>query len=465
MSDRNENRPGYKKTKAGWIPEEWRAQLLGSITGKNQYGLSVSTKNEGQTPLLRMGNIFEGKVSYENLAYIDISNQERSKYLIQQNDLLFNRTNSLEHVGKLGIVSELIPAVFASYLVRFQIKDTLAFPPFIAYFLNTTESRNRLKKLATPGVCQYNINQTDLRRQFVIPLPPLSEQKKIAETLSTWDDAIEQTRKLIDANKRRKKALMQQLLTGKRQLPGHNSDWKSYRLKELLKQISRPVRFDDNAIYNLISVRRRSGGIFYRAKIAGHSILTKKIYTARSGDFLISKMQIVHGASALVDQEYDGMHISGSYIALRVLDPKKLDTNFLYWISKTPYFYHLSYLASYGVHIEKMTFNLRLFLKSEINIPECIDEQRRISEGLHRGETIQALSAVPGRIHSGSGTIAGEALYPLIPGSAKMTFDEQRKTYRKTCFQMERRSKTRRWVCLGVVFSSAAAAGRDNDRE
>ena len=106
------------------------------------------------------------------------------------------------------------------------------------------------------------------------------------------------------------------------------------------------------------------------------------MYTVQKGDFLISKMQIVHGASALVEKEFDGLNISGSYIALNVANNKNLDVNFFNWLSKTPYFYHLTFLASYGVHIEKMTFNLRLFLKSKIKIPENIQEQCAIVDVL-----------------------------------------------------------------------------------
>ena len=173
---------------------------------------------------------------------------------------------------------------------------------------------------------------------------------------------------------------MQLLLTGKKQLPGVNDEWQAYRLGSLLKQVSRPIEFDDNAVYQLISVRRRSEGIFLRSKMPGNDIRTKQMYVAHKGDFLISKMQIVHGASALVTEEFDGMHISGSYIALKVDDTDKLDSSFLNWVSKTPYFYHLTYLASYGVHIEKMTFSLRLFLKSKIAIPKDVKEQRHITE-------------------------------------------------------------------------------------
>jgi type I restriction enzyme S subunit len=160
----------------------------------------------------------------------------------------------------------------------------------------------------------------------------------------------------------------------------------TYRLKNLLKQIVRPIKFDDNSVYHLISVRRRSGGIFRRGEIVGHNIKTKKMYIAQKGDFLISKMQIVHGASALVEEEFDGLNISGSYIALSITNYRKLGANFFNWLSKTPYFYHLTYLASYGVHIEKMTFNLRLFLKSEIKIPEDIQEQHAIVDVLQAAD-------------------------------------------------------------------------------
>ena len=109
---------------------------------------------------------------------------------------------------------------------------------------------------------------------------------------------------------------------------------------------NRSIKFDDNAVYDLISVRRRSGGIFRRGELVGHNIKTKQMYIAKKGDFLISKMQVVHGASALVEEKFDGLNISGSYIALSIENHRKLDVNFFNWLSKTPYFYHLTFLAS-----------------------------------------------------------------------------------------------------------------------
>jgi type I restriction enzyme S subunit len=88
-------------------------------------------------------------------------------------------------------------------------------------------------------------------------------------------------------------------------------------------------------------------------------------------------MQIVHGASGLTTDDFNGMKISGSYIALVSRDEDVFDINFLNWYSKLPEFYHQCYISRYGVHIEKMTFDFKLFLKEKITIPE-LDEQRAI---------------------------------------------------------------------------------------
>ncbi len=102
-------------------------------------------------------------------------------------------------------------------------------------------------------------------------------------------------------------------------------------------------------------------------------------------------MQIVHGASALVTADFDGFNISGSYIALVPKDQAKLDIEYFDWYSRTPYFYKLAYISSYGVHIEKMTFNLKSFLKQAILIPPSKAEQSAIVERLNSAEALIAV--------------------------------------------------------------------------
>ncbi|UJH90560.1 hypothetical protein LZ575_17495 [Antarcticibacterium sp. 1MA-6-2] len=170
-------------------------------------------------------------------------------------------------------------------------------------------------------------------------------------------------------------------MSGKKRLPGFSGEWKEYRYKEVLKEVKRNFIWDDEELYPLISVRRRSGGLFHRESLFGHEIKTKNLRSAKEGDFLISKMQIVHGASGLTSKDFDGMKISGSYIALRTRNEDLLVIHFFNWYSKTPFFYHQCYISSYGVHIEKMTFDFKLFLNETLILPG-IEEQRAITKVL-----------------------------------------------------------------------------------
>lgn len=380
MKDRYENRPGYKKTKAGWIPDEWKVLLAGDVFDI-QLGKMLSEKarqGKNPQPYLANYNVQWGRFDLSEIQEMDFSKREMDKFQLKKGDILVCEGGE---VGRCAVWDgQINPCFYQKALHRVRPKNDGVDVLFTMYYLHITVVSPRMVYYTAQTSISHFTREQFLK--FPIVLPPLPEQEKVAEILSTWDKTIEQTRKLIEAKKRRKKALMQQLLTGKKRLPGFREEWKMYRMSDLVRQNFRPVKFDDKTNYQLISVRRRSEGIFFRGTISGHDILTKQLYLAQKGDFLISKMQIVHGASALVTKEFDGMHISGSYIALEVTEPKKMDINFLNWLSKTPYFYHLTYLSSYGVHIEKMTFNLRLLLKSKIKIPGRIDEQRQIVEVL-----------------------------------------------------------------------------------
>jgi len=192
---------------------------------------------------------------------------------------------------------------------------------------------------------------------------------------------------LIEALERRKRGLMQQLLTGKRRLKAYGqTHWHWVRIGELLKEVCRPIGFSDDAHYRLISIRRRSGGPFLREVKPGHEIATKVLLEAKAGDFLISRMQVVHGAMAMNTPELDGAQISGTYIALVARDPGALCMPFFDWLSRMPRMYRLALLSSYGVHIEKMTFNLDLFMREKVFVPSTAKEQQDIVDVLGESE-------------------------------------------------------------------------------
>ncbi|EII5416223.1 restriction endonuclease subunit S [Vibrio alginolyticus] len=191
---------------------------LADLLDLSQYGLSVSSVENGQYPMFKMNNFRNGFMSEKGVDTVNLDETEFDKYRLEYGDILFNRTNSIDLVGKTGIFTLEGDYVFASYLVRLKVNRDIADPFYLNYFMNFDATKLRLRSLATKAVSQANINPTQLKKLLKVPLLPLSEQRKIAKILSTWDKAIATTEKLIDTSKQQKKALMQQLLTGKKRL-------------------------------------------------------------------------------------------------------------------------------------------------------------------------------------------------------------------------------------------------------
>jgi type I restriction enzyme, S subunit len=116
--------------------KEWKWKTLGDLCDGVEYGSSAKSKKEGKVPVLRMGNIQDGQLDWENLVYTD-NKEEIAKYLLKHNDVLFNRTNSPELVGKTAIYKSEMPAIFAGYLIRIHRKEGLLDGDFLNYFLNS----------------------------------------------------------------------------------------------------------------------------------------------------------------------------------------------------------------------------------------------------------------------------------------------------------------------------------------
>jgi type I restriction enzyme, S subunit len=152
---------------------------LGSVLEFVQYGSSqrANTSNDG-TPILRMNNIIDGHLDLTHLKYITLSDRERLKLLLRDGDILFNRTNSKELVGKCAVFHASGDYVFASYLIRLRVNAEQALPDFIAYAINSTIGRAQIDALSRQIIGQANVN-TDELRSLRIPLPPLATQTEI----------------------------------------------------------------------------------------------------------------------------------------------------------------------------------------------------------------------------------------------------------------------------------------------
>ncbi|RWD44086.1 restriction endonuclease subunit S [Mesorhizobium sp.] len=133
----------------------------------------------------------------------------------------------------------------------------------------------------------------------------------------------------------------------------------------------------DDELYDLVTVKRARGGIVRREHLTGKEISVKSQFRIESGDFLISKRQIVHGACALVPPEFAGSIVSNEYAVLEANNA--IDSLYLAYLSHTPYFQQTCFHSSIGVHIEKMIFKLDRWFRWEFNIPP-LSEQKKIAE-------------------------------------------------------------------------------------
>ncbi|MET4030126.1 MULTISPECIES: restriction endonuclease subunit S [unclassified Bradyrhizobium] len=167
----------------------WPLVRLGELIVEAAYGTSVkcSERAEG-VPVLRMGNVrYDGTLDLSDLKYASLTDAELAKFGIQEDDVLFNRTNSKELVGKTGLWDGRFPAAAASYFIRVRVARDVVCPKWVWRFMNSAAMKHHLFTTARGAIGQANINSEELK-SFLLPLPPLQEQRRI---LALLDQAAE----------------------------------------------------------------------------------------------------------------------------------------------------------------------------------------------------------------------------------------------------------------------------------
>jgi len=202
-----------KETEIGPMPEHWDVVSLGKVTTASQYGLSLRGSADGAFPILRMNNLANGHVDSSSLQYVNLDGNSFRKFKVHKGDILFNRTNSHDLVGKTALFDSERDFVFASYLIRVVTDGERLCPQYLNDLLNWDPSQVRLKALASRGVSQSNISASKLRN-LEVPLPPTSEQCHIADVLSAVVHKIETEEKRKAALKELFRTMLHLLMTG-----------------------------------------------------------------------------------------------------------------------------------------------------------------------------------------------------------------------------------------------------------
>jgi type I restriction enzyme S subunit len=195
------------------LPEGWGWTTVEQLSTLVQYGSSAKTSEEDSAgiPVLRMRNIEDGRLALDALKYLPKNHDEFPALLLQEGDILFNRTNSAELVGKTAVYSgSPQPCSFASYLIRVRLCNG-CLPDYVAFYINSVFGRAWIAKVVSQQVGQANVNGTKLQA-LRVPLPPLAEQQRIIAEVERSLSVVEELEPAVNANLQRAARLRQSIL-------------------------------------------------------------------------------------------------------------------------------------------------------------------------------------------------------------------------------------------------------------
>ncbi len=195
---------GWKETEIGLIPEDWEQSILSEYAEKPQYGFTDSSSNSGNAKFLRITDITDTGVDWNNVPYCTCPDIE--KYKLENSDIVFARIGAT--TGKSYIIKNPPKAVFASYLIRVRTKSKLL-SEYLIFFFNSEYYWKQINSQKGNNL-KGGVNGSILSNLRII-VPPLPEQRKISHILCTLQKAIGQQNKLIKTTTKLKKALMKKL--------------------------------------------------------------------------------------------------------------------------------------------------------------------------------------------------------------------------------------------------------------
>lgn len=163
------------------LPPTWCWESVDALSEAIDYGTSTKTHDTGEVAVLRMGSIFAGELTYGDLKYLPARHAEFPELLLRPGDVLFNRTNSPELVGKTAVFrGRDEPTSFASYLLRVRL--ALHDPDVLTYYINSPAGRDWVRGQVSQQVGQANVNGSKLRA-LAVPVPPLAEQCALVDSV------------------------------------------------------------------------------------------------------------------------------------------------------------------------------------------------------------------------------------------------------------------------------------------
>lgn len=376
--------------------DSWSLQPLGNLFPKivvgyvgnvNKYYCDADTG----VPFYRTLNIRDGHFRHDEIRYVTREfNNKNKKSQIENGDVVIARVGA--NLGMTCQVTGLQGSANMANAIIIKAKHAIdADPDFFAYYLVSPMGKNQIFSGAAGGA--QGVFNTKLTQEILVPNPPLPEQKKIAQILSTWDQAITATERLLDNSQQRKKGLMQQLLTGKKRLVANGpklkpkktrtgvipGDWEYPKIAEICSQITR--KNADDHQYPVLSCSK------YHGFVDSLSYFKKQVYSKDlTGYRVVPRGCIgfpanhVEEGSIGLQNLYDYGLVSPIYVVARP-DSQKVNVDYLYAVLKTDH-YRQIFSAATNASVDRRG-SLRWKEFSQIHVPlPPLPEQNQIAEVL-----------------------------------------------------------------------------------
>jgi len=355
------------------LPDDWKLLPVGKLLLSSQYGTSTAISEDGNVTVIGMSELQEGEIKPSKGTKVLLSEKDKEALSLNRGDILLNRTNSYDLVGKVGIYESDEEAVFASYLVRLEVDRSKVVPEFLNFWLNSWRCQKTIKRIATRAISQANVNPTEFKKHCYVPLPPIAEQKNIVSIFSTLESLRKKTEQLISAKEKQFTALTQSLISN--QCGKTKGRWPVKHLGDVFTERSEKNRGD----LPLLSITRSEGIIPHGESGRKDSSNKDKAKYLRvcPGDIAYNTMRMWQGVSAL--SKLEGI-VSPAYTVCIPSD--ELHGDFVAHYFKTPWMIHQFYRYSQGLTSDTWNLKFRHFREIKASIPP-LEEQIQIANILN----------------------------------------------------------------------------------
>lgn len=356
----------------------WEECNIGELTLFHKQGYYTKEKydEDGKIFLLRGTDMQNPTIVLTDTPRINISDKDYEDYKVLPGDFLIVRSGA---IGRYGIATGNLPlSIFGSYLINFRFNSSKLLNEFFGYYFESDLSSKQLYGISQGGG-NVNINAENIKRMR-INLPPLPEQKKIAEILSTWDEAIEKNEALISLYEKYLNSLALSFL--KKKISINENLWKQTKLKDVFNdRKSYGYQTEDLKLHSLTI----EDGVTAKTDRYNREFLVKgdikKYKIAKFHDLVFNPQNLRYGAIAVNGIKYDVL-LSPIYATLEIKDPAKYDIDYLGYLLTSKEMISFYDSIAEGTLIERMAVKPDVFLNQIFSIPD-IATQKRIADILN----------------------------------------------------------------------------------